>query len=235
MSAPRYWEAAQEKELAIWEITADSGVKVLWELAEVGKLCLFGQQHGLDGGESVIELGVGPLGIGWGALMQAPHPVVVDPLPRITIRTDDPKIDEMATEMQRRSTYVQADATQRLGYPDASFDLIVCDNVVDHTQEPGAILLEAYRLAKPGGRLLFGVNVFSLLGIAKWRYVYRQLHPTDPNVICHPHSFLERHVLGLLADTGWDVQVWSGGSGIAQVAGKAYLTRAIAIKRADAR
>lgn len=39
--------------------------------------------------------------------------------------------------------------------PDASFDLITANMVVEHMDNPDAVLREAQRLLKPGGRLLF--------------------------------------------------------------------------------
>ena len=41
-----------------------------------------------------------------------------------------------------------------LGLPDASFDKIVCTEVLEHTVDPEAILAEIARLVKPGGRVV---------------------------------------------------------------------------------
>lgn len=40
-------------------------------------------------------------------------------------------------------------------YPDASFDVVFSDNVVEHLADPAAVLLEVHRVLKPGGVFLF--------------------------------------------------------------------------------
>lgn len=44
---------------------------------------------------------------------------------------------------------------EEIPYPDASFDLVFADNVMEHLEKPKEVLAEAFRLLKPGGRLLF--------------------------------------------------------------------------------
>lgn len=46
-----------------------------------------------------------------------------------------------------------------LPFPDAAFDVILCYNVVDHTEQPAQILAEIARVLKPGGLFFFSVNV----------------------------------------------------------------------------
>ena len=40
------------------------------------------------------------------------------------------------------------------GFPDASFDLVVCSDVIEHVDDPDAMLMEIRRLLTPGGRLI---------------------------------------------------------------------------------
>ena len=42
----------------------------------------------------------------------------------------------------------------RLPYPDASFDLVMCNSVLHHLAEPGNLLAEMARLGKPAGAIL---------------------------------------------------------------------------------
>lgn len=48
---------------------------------------------------------------------------------------------------------------ETLPFDDASFDVVLCDNVVDHALSPRKILEEIARVLKPGGTLYFEVNV----------------------------------------------------------------------------
>jgi SAM-dependent methyltransferase len=48
---------------------------------------------------------------------------------------------------------------QSLPFRDASFDVALCDNVVDHADDPRGIVRELSRVLRPGGLLYFTVNV----------------------------------------------------------------------------
>ena len=201
------WEKAQENELAIWQRTVSGAVDVLAEITEAAALVHFGKKHGLAVDAAVVEQGIGSIGIGWAAFSSPTKAIGIDPLPRLAIVTGDENVDRFVTDLQRRTEFLQADATSPLPLDDGSFDLIVCDNVVDHSQDPRAILAEGRRIVRSNGRLLFGVNVFSIIGRLKWRQVTRRLHPSDPNVLCHPHSFLVGDLGGLLSSAGWEILV----------------------------
>ncbi|HEX8338753.1 MAG TPA: class I SAM-dependent methyltransferase [Pyrinomonadaceae bacterium] len=47
---------------------------------------------------------------------------------------------------------------ERLPFADASFDVVLCDNVVDHAEDPARIARELVRVLAPGGLLYFTVN-----------------------------------------------------------------------------
>lgn len=223
------WQEAQKNELAVWRRTVSDVGDVLAEIEETATLVRFGTLHGLDASASVLELGIGPLGIGWSALTSPKRAVGVDPLARLAISTGDDSVDQFVTDLQTRTDFLQADATTRLPLEEGSFDLVVCDNVVDHTQDPRAILAEGRRLVRSEGRLLFSVNVFSAIGLMKWRHVTRRLHPTDSNVLCHPHSFVEGALGRLLSDAGWQILVTDAPRGtLRRATGHSYRVRAIA-------
>lgn len=223
------WEEAQRNELAVWQHTVSDAAEVLSEITETAELVHFGRSHGLGDCANVLELGVGPLGIGWSALTPATRAVGVDPLARLRIRTGDANLDRFAADLQARTDFLQADATAPLPLEEASFDLVVCDNVVDHTQDPRAILAEGRRLTRPTGQLLFTVNVFSAVGLMKWRHVTRRLRPQDTNVLCHPHSFVEGSLRGLLFRAGWHITVMDAPKGTRhRLMGHSYRVRAIA-------
>jgi SAM-dependent methyltransferase len=52
-----------------------------------------------------------------------------------------------------------AAAGEQLPFAGASFDVVLCDNVVDHAESPVGIVGELVRVLKPGGLLYFTVNV----------------------------------------------------------------------------
>ena len=51
-----------------------------------------------------------------------------------------------------------AAAGERLPFAEASFDVVLCDNVVDHAEDPARIARELARVLAPGGLLYFTVN-----------------------------------------------------------------------------
>lgn len=229
MSEPEYWRAAQSAELQVWDHARSSPTEVLSELLETSELVDFGRRNGTPASlGAVIELGVGPFGVGWAAFGESDLAVGVDPLPRLHVNTGVDALDKMVGILQQRSKYLQADASKPLPFEPSSFDLIVCDNVLDHTQNPRDVLLEARRLVKADGAMLFGVNVFSVLGLTKWRYVTRRLYPHASNTICHPHSFTGMMIERILSDTGWHIRSYPQPSHSKRLLGRAYRARLVA-------
>jgi len=102
----------------------------------------------IDEGTSVIEVGSGPHGLifGFGAGLS----VGIDPL------AVDYK--RLFPELQCRANTVAA-IGEELPFGDASFDVVLSDNVIDHATRPLAIVDELVRVLRPGGVLYFTVNV----------------------------------------------------------------------------
>lgn len=48
---------------------------------------------------------------------------------------------------------------EKLPFPDQTFDVVLCDNVVDHAESPSEIVAELARILAVGGLLYFTVNV----------------------------------------------------------------------------
>jgi SAM-dependent methyltransferase len=59
---------------------------------------------------------------------------------------------------QRDAATIEARG-EALPFETASFDVVICDNVVDHAESPAQILAEIARVLRPGGALFFSVNV----------------------------------------------------------------------------
>lgn len=59
---------------------------------------------------------------------------------------------------QRRAPTVAA-VGESLPFRDRSFDVVICDNVVDHAESPSEIVRELVRILAPGGLLYFTVNI----------------------------------------------------------------------------
>lgn len=96
----------------------------------------------------VIEVGSGAHGLIF--YFGTRHGVGVDPL-AVSYRNLFPRWQISAATI--------AAAGEHLPFADASFDVVLCDNVVDHAESPAGIVGELVRILKPGGLLYFTVNV----------------------------------------------------------------------------
>jgi SAM-dependent methyltransferase len=96
----------------------------------------------------VIEVGSGAHGLIF--CFECEHRVGVDPL----------AVDygDLFPVWQRRAQTVAA-VGEWLPFRDRCFDVVICDNVVDHAESPSRIVRELVRILAPGGLLYFTVNI----------------------------------------------------------------------------
>lgn len=224
------WNAAQAEEARTWtESISVSPGRLFSALASAAALNEFIHLHGVTYRRSV-EVGIGPLGLGWSAMFGDGSPddlVALDPLPLIEPSTGIAELDEFIFRRRQRVTYVQGRAEDGL-LSGGSFDLVVCDNVIDHTERPGDVLAECRRLVTERGSLVFGLNVFSVIGYQKWVRYSRRMHPHESNVVLHPHSYTERTADALVTRSGWRVIARQSGSSVQRVIGHSYSYHLIA-------
>lgn len=95
----------------------------------------------------VIEVGSGAHGLIF--YFGARRGIGIDPL-AVSYRNLFPRWQACATTI--------AAVGEQLPFHDQSFDVVLCDNVVDHAESPQRIATELVRILKPGGLLYFTVN-----------------------------------------------------------------------------
>lgn len=96
----------------------------------------------------VIEVGSGAHGLIF--YFGSQHGIGVDPL-AVSYRSLFPRWQSCAPTV--------AAVGESLPFDDRSFDVVICDNVVDHAESPSRIVRELTRVLIPGGLLYFTVNV----------------------------------------------------------------------------
>lgn len=71
----------------------------------------------------------------------------------------------------------------RLTYPDASFDLVLSSDTLEHVPDPDAAFRECRRVLRPGGRLLLTVPMLPLYDVSRRR---AELGPDGPRNLVPP-------------------------------------------------
>jgi SAM-dependent methyltransferase len=69
-------------------------------------------------------------------------------------------------------------AVEALPVDDASFDVVLCLQVLEHTEDPAQAVRELRRVTKPGGRVLaatHGTQVYHPLPVDHWRWTHTGL------------------------------------------------------------
>jgi len=124
----------------------------------------------------VLEVGCGPVGIvsfmDWGVRYG------LDSL-ETYYRTNPSLVEERHTSVQ----YIPS-AAESLPFPDSIFTLVILDNVLDHTKQPQAVLLEISRVLQPSGILYMALNVRT-----RWGALIHKLLATLRIDRGHPYSF----------------------------------------------
>ncbi len=96
----------------------------------------------------VVEVGSGAHGLIF--YFGSQHAIGVDPL-AVNYRRLFPRWQSCALTV--------AAVGESLPFPDQSFDIVLCNNVVDHAESPRKIAGELARILVPGGLLYFTVNI----------------------------------------------------------------------------
>ncbi|WP_159904786.1 class I SAM-dependent methyltransferase [Salinirussus salinus] len=139
--------------------------------------------------ESIEDESVLAVGAGTGIIHTVEQPriqVAVDPLYAIS------DIDLTGS----RASNITG-AGEALPFPEASFDTVISNNVLDHTQKPRAVLQEIANVIKDKGRFLLVVNTFDLPG-----FIRQNLRLIDTP---HPHHFSTSEIEQLLVDSGFEI------------------------------
>lgn len=65
----------------------------------------------------------------------------------------------LATMARRNKVFTYLGKGEELKFPNDSFDLVVCNNVLDHVEDSRSCLGEIKRILKPGGYFVFGQDL----------------------------------------------------------------------------
>jgi SAM-dependent methyltransferase len=99
-------------------------------------------------------------------------------------------------------TLVRADIARPLPYRDAAFDVAVCEQVLEHVDDPRAALGEIARVLRPGGLLVLGVPTFPPLVAGLRDRIAPHAHAASDREHGHVRSFTKRSAVTLVREVG---------------------------------
>lgn len=197
------WKQAQSYEKNFWKSTAeklgeDKTSKLSWYRWRAKNL-----KNNLDkafGNDSpdlkdarVIEVGSGPVGLV--SALEASEKVAIDPL--CDFFSSQPSLIECRGE---DVNYLQGKG-EELPFEDGHFDLVVIENVIDHTESAHEVMDELNRVLKDEGILYLTVNLHP-----PWGYVLHEIVSKLRIDKGHPYTFTIPKIRKFLASHGFDVR-----------------------------
>ena len=90
---------------------------------------------------------------------------------------------------------------EALPFEDSFFDLIIIDNVLDHCDNPIAVLNEINRSLKIGGLIFFRQNVYN-----KWGKLLRTIMELLTIDKGHPFTFTKQYLINNINERNWDIK-----------------------------
>ncbi|MAH03306.1 hypothetical protein CMI39_00790 [Candidatus Pacearchaeota archaeon] len=111
-------------------------------------------------------------------------------------------IDPLANFYKKRfkidykSTHLKEAPGEQIPYKDNYFDLVIINNVLDHTKDPEKVLSETYRVLKKDGILHLEIQIYQkiFLLLTKIWGPLKKLFTREMFNIHHPHMFLSYDV-----------------------------------------
>ena len=208
MTSSERWGRAQEYEQAFWrsiaeEVAHDSLERIdfySWRAGELRKRFeALGLAELMDGSRRIVELGSGPIGvIGY---LPGKSRTAVDPLNRFYAD------NEHLSRLRNPDIHYLDAPGEDIPLEDEAWDLVIMENCIDHTQDPGRVMQEIHRLLKPGGTLYLTVNGRSRPGFWVHRLLARL--ELDPG---HPHTFTKKRFQRFVQEHGFEISWFHAGS-----------------------
>ncbi len=186
------WQQAQYGELAWWRARSGSIDPGFYRDRAQQVRSLVGGRTAIDSTAKVLEVGSGAAGIV--THLAAGARFAIDPLERY--------FSSVPSWRQARDpgVWYAAARAEELPCRPRTFSLAVCDNVLDHCEDPSRALVQINRALRPGGLLYLRVSVFNAWGWSVRRAA--ELLRIDER---HPASFTMRSLRRISAECGFRI------------------------------
>jgi SAM-dependent methyltransferase len=123
------------------------------------------------------------------------HRLGNDPILAVGI---DPLARFFSPAYPRSAEHIEARG-EELPLKSESFNVVLCINTLDHTENPSAVLDQIRNVLAKDGTLLFSVDTYSLPKVIR-RFVLGKFDPP------HPHHFTDSEIFKLLANARFKVE-----------------------------
>jgi ubiquinone/menaquinone biosynthesis C-methylase UbiE len=192
------WAAAQDYERSFWKglaerIASGAAEQLTWyrRNADAYRSQIFPLIK-WPGAEirQVLEIGSGPIGIA--TFFGVGQCTAIDPL------HDFYGADAGLAKLRNPDVRYLTGSGESLPFPDGGVDIVIIENVLDHTKDPDRVLAEIRRVLRPHGILFFKVNVRTVFGTS----VHRLLSTLRIDR-GHPHSNSANSIHRLIASHGF--------------------------------
>jgi SAM-dependent methyltransferase len=176
-----------------------------------------------------LAVGLGPLGISCTHFLPGAEALhALDPLePLPAEEWDLPDPCKALLRACEEKTTKHVGKGERMDFPDDAFAFVSMENMLDHVQDPAAVVREARRVVQPGGCLLVTVDTFSLIGNTRYRLASRRLSRST-FVRAHPHRFSSNEVVSTVAGAGFEIVRSDMPSRMDAIAGRHFRLRLLA-------
>lgn len=113
---------------------------------------------------------------------------------------------------QKSSAQFQVADAQRLPFADATFDMLVSCECLEHVPVPRVALAEMFRVLKPGGRLVLTTENYSNGMLIYWLMAWMQRKPFNSGAGVQPieHFFLFWQVIAMMKRVGFTLRRMTG-------------------------
>ncbi len=179
------WDIAQKSEVEYWDTEWDSAsLKSKMEGYYKEKLDrllkIWDRYIKLKSSSKILQIGCGPLDLI--NYFKIGKRYSIDPLADMYKKKFD--IDYKSTNLKKASG-------ENIPFPDNYFDLVIINNVIDHTHLPEKVMEEIHRVLKKDGILSLDVQTYqkSFLILAKIYGFFKKIFKKEMFNIHHPYMF----------------------------------------------
>jgi len=185
------WDIAQDYELRWWSKYTDN---IEWYKGFSDEIIIKTSSF-ININQNTVILEIGSGAAGGITYIKSDNKYAIDPLENFFSNNKS-----WVQFRDKKVNYFQGKG-EKLPFEDSFFDLIIIDNVLDHCENPIAVLNEINRSLKIGGLIFFRQNVYN-----KWGKLLRTIMELLTIDKGHPFTFTKQYLINNINERNWDIK-----------------------------